>query len=502
MGNYFKPRMHLINTMKRQTTALLLLIPILLTSHITFSARAEIGQTQEPLDLILGGNEVRIIANQNLTINGNLQVADAATLKLVNTHLRFMNTSQLELSGGGRIELTNSDFSNLDITYPLLLTIRDDSSLSLRNSSILGNTWCPLHLRYHYRYYIEMYDRSKIEASNSSIGNLILFDSSTAQVNGSYIGSLNYYSSKCQITDTTIDILGITITEDSSNLKIKQTGPSIENATHFEVAGVPGELILREIKLLYFTFINAINCTLTVWDSNPSIIMYTGNQTLRIEDTTTSTLSLYGNPTVEIFDSSVKWITGATDYIRKIHFRNSTIGTTEFSLREEALIESSRVGRWLSNYLVPPGSHTRHMRIIDSVFGNFTVDTNTVYDFENTRVENWTWISPSFSKGEPSYISGEVEFGGLTPISDLVYSDSLYCLVTRQFEVIVLRGGAHQKSAHLELRRGGELVWSGYTDERGSASFNLTFTRIVEIPYQWGVPSIDYDNVTQILDLA
>ncbi len=204
---------------------------------------------------------------------------------------------------------------------------------------------------------------------------------------------------------------------------------------------------------------------------------------------------------MEIIDSKVDYLTEGSQGIQRLHVSNSTIGKTEFSLTGEALIESSKIGVWMPSYMLYPNT-VRTIRVSDSRFGNFTVDSNTTYVFSNVVIENRTFIIPGFTSFGQTSISGSVEFNGVSPQYGGWYPENIYSVLEREFSVSVQSWGAPLAGAQLILRRGDVVVWSGFSDSSGLARFNLRFERIRVVGVPGSKPTVDIDNVTTPLNLT
>ena len=482
--------------MKRQLQVIIIIIALSASSSIIL-ANGKVGPPFD-LNLTLKGDETQVIENQNVTLLGDLVIQGDASLKLVNSQIIFTeNSGGIWLSGNGRLELENSS-----VTFNLYsnagLSATNQSKVVLHNSNIMNKTWCDIHLRYHYHYLVNIFDEASIEATNSSIGTLRLNDNSKAKVENSFIGNLDYNRSDCTITNTTIDIVGFTIQNGSYNCKIRQIKEA-DNSTSFEISGVPGSIQLKGIKIQYTSFVQSLNSDLTLHDSNIPFIRSDSDTTLL--RSTIPQLSAGGNATVEIIDSKVDYLTEGSQGIQRLHVSNSTIGKTEFSLTGEALIESSKIGVWMPSYMLYPNT-IRTIRVSDSRFGNFTVDSNTTYVFSNVVIENRTFIIPGFTSFGQTSISGSVEFNGVSPQYGGWYPENIYSVLEREFSVSVQSVGTPLSGVQITLRRGDEVVWSGYSDSSGSVRFNLRFERVRVVDVPGSKPTIDIDNVTTPLNLS
>jgi hypothetical protein len=471
---------------------------ILLLSVAAFNSIPSVTcQTEKSGDLTLSGNESLLITDRDYTVNGSITIKENASLKLVNTHLDFTQGNWVfQLSGTGHLELINS---NINMTIPNSITAHDNASIKMQDSEVFKKFWCDIHLRYHYTYGFELKDQSCLIADNSKIGTLSS-GGSTTNVENSFIGYLTQDSADLQLRNTTIDSVMFNLRNGNYSCKLN-LGENIKHwSSVLDGGGLPWNMTLDDVRSQIYS-IYAENCTLRVIDSNPYFIYCRGESLVSLEDTVTPRLYLLGNASVEISNSSIQSLDGTSARIQRIAVKDSRIDVAEFTLDGEASIEGSSIGGWDSGFF--HSDTTGGVRVNDSVFDNFTIASNTVYELDNVTVYKRAWMQYSFNPLECIHLSGDLKYHGKLQAFDPYSVESIYYRLSREFEVRILRGGEPLESASVELRRGNETLWRGTSDARGVARFNLTFSRVLVVnPVPGQVPLVDTNNMTSALSLV
>jgi hypothetical protein len=449
--------------------------------------------------LILSGNQSLVITNQDYIVNGSIIIRDNASLKLVNSHLDFTQGNwTFELLDSGHLELDHSD---INMTVPYNIGAHDNSSIKLLNSEVFKQFWCTIHLTYHYTYAINLLDESRLYANNSSIGILNTSKDTVSNIADSFIGELMQCSSSLHLRNTTIAVLEFMLNNGNYSCRLKLSDNIKNWDSKLEGGGIPGNITFDDVGITQTYCLYTVNCTLRLRDSNPDFIVCQGHSEISVEDSVTQSLNIRGNATLDISNSSIKLLDASDATIQSLTIRKSRIGSTTFTLSENAVIEDSQIDKWDSGWYSWIGS-TRQVTIKDSSFVNMTINSHTVYSLRNVTVKNDAWIQPDFNEIRPTYISGGLVYGGDLQSFDSYGVDNLFYQVTRGFEVKVLRGGAQLQSASLELRRDNETIWRGTSDYLGESRFNLTFSRIMVVnPIPGQPPLVDTNNMTNTLTL-
>ncbi len=457
---------------------------------------------------------------------GNIIIKDNATLLISGSVLELSNGTEIELSGNGQLVMVHSRI-NFTGNYAAVNAF-NSSRIILDESEVVKDFWCQAHQGYHYLAPIDLYNDTKLVARDSKIGwlraserSLSLVDncflgymeidqktSAYAKASNSTIAYLSPQSGTCVIEESTVRSMGLYLVNGSYSCRFYFDEYVESWNSEKDGAGIPCDLTLQSTSLEEF-YVSASNCLLKIRDSRPQFISFNDCSSVTVTNCTTD-VSIRGNTidAVEIIDCNIATLDLETvPVINKFEIERSVIGNAGLNLAQYTRVDGSRVGKWWTGSYYAWDGPIRLAEISDSSFGNFTINLKSSYNFSNVTVKDRTWFmysylnEPTYLAG-PSYISGGVTFQNRNQVFEYdLLSDTQY-LVTRQYDVLVTRGGYPLAGASLRLQSGNRTIWSGEPYIDGRARFNVTYTGTSLLNQVPGQPPLLFEeNMTRTLTL-
>jgi hypothetical protein len=515
--------------MRLRKAGIIIILAICLSTLDSFStilAQPNSASITHDGEIILSSIDSLEINSSNYTQNGNIIIRDNAILRITDSVLNLSNGSSIELLGNGQLIIDHSKL-NLAGDHAEINAL-DRSKVRLLDSDVIREFWCTVHQAYHYLTSINMHNDTRLDAENSRMGALMASDRSLSRADNSFIGTLTIdqkTNAFVQVSNSSIDILtpqsGTCIVEKSTvhhmlfylmnstyTCRLSLDNDLESWNTKKDEGGIPCDLTLQNTNLGEYR-VYAFDSSLEIRDSNPDSILLSGGSNISITHCTTN-VRLDGDTTetIEIIDSHIgEFYCDPVATLGKLHIEGSDIRLAELNLGEYTRIEDARVGRWWSAAYYGWEGSTRLVDVSDSNFGNFTINLKTAYTFSNVTIRDRAWImysflnEPSYIHG-PSYIRGDVTFQNRNQVFEFdLLTDTQY-MVTREYDVSVIRGGSPLSSASMELQSGNRTIWRGESDDDGRARFNVTYTGtyvLNQIPGQ--PPLVNEENMTQTLNL-
>ena len=462
------------------------------------------GQCAETLrhegDLILVGDESRIISDCVLEVTGGIYLRNDSMLRLENVDVRFIDTDEelwhvFKAEGNSTIILSN-------VRCRVEVQVHDTAKLTATNSTLYRSWYCTIHGYNHTAGGAYAYQNSQMKLDKCKIGGVMTRDDAKAEVSGSTVATVRPYGSVVTITDSTVDAHWETIEGFDGTLSL--SNEDLRNADGGSV--IPGsKTVFRNVGIKESWF-SLIDSEITFVDSQLAhLIIYNGTR-LTVKNSSITGLGVYGeNVDVFVETSTIKQVqcTGFNGNL-KLKTNRSQIGkmtleTLRVSLEvTECNIESLIMENWIQ---------TTGVNISDSVVNSLKLgfgETAPIhYRFNNVTIRD----SMGFMYGASSDTGGAVFEGDIHFGSGFLLNQTTvdrYALITRLYDIRVTEEYTPKEGVKLTLLRGNQTLWSGRTDEEGTANFSVRYARIfvITMPTTPRTPTVtQVNNVTDTLRL-
>lgn len=452
-------------------------------------------------DLILAEDETRVIRGRVLEITGGIYVRDNATLRLENVDVRFIDADEglwhvFKAEGNSTIVLSN-------VRCRVEVQLYGAARLTAADSTLYRSWYCTIHRYNHTGGGVYAYQDSQLGLDNCRIGRVVTKDSAKAEITGSAVAEVRPQALEMTLVDSTVDVHWETV--EGFNGTLSLTKEDLRNADGGSV--IPGSKTVFRDAHVKELWVNLIDSDITFVDSQLAYVLVYNGTRLTVSNSGVNRLYVHGEGVYVSVDRSAIEQVLSTGIGNNINLKTSRsqIGVMDLEFCNvslevtECTIESLRIeNHW---------AQTAGINVSDSVIGSFTPGFgNTApiyYRFSNVTIRD----SMGFRRGVwgdsgGALITGDIHFGPGFQIDPTPVD--LYALITRLYNIRVTEAYTPKIGVKLTLLRGNQTLWSGETDEDGSAAFPVRYARVFFVipPTTPSTPKvIQVNNVTETLRL-
>lgn len=380
-------------------------------------------QVEHEGDLILEGDEIFVIENCTFIETGKVVIRDSARLLLRNAELYVEPASrksedQYPISLGDTAVFEANDAVISYYNHPLLIKINGSARVMMDYTEMTHS-------------YIIMSDDSEITVKNSSMDTIILGHHSRCVVMNSKVNYLiGGYDCLSLVSNSTLERVSLTFGDSKATVK----------------GGLLGHHAFWNPYANYSIDGKVFN--LTLYDTN-----------------VTGGLSLIAHQDSEVSVINQQHLYGVTAYGSLFTLANSSCWN--FASMEDS---SSNVSDSITSWLILLDNST--VSISRSKIGEFFLHKfNGTVEFDDVLIDGKMEIWES-----QCYIDGKITFGANCSVDK---DGSRRSSVIRGYEVEAMTETHMLDGVKLQLYdKENALVWSGSTDKRGRAYFNISFYEI------------------------
>ncbi len=479
-----------------------ILIVFLLVQPIIESTTAQ--QTSSELNLvnlIVEGNETRIISDTRLTLEGIIEVKENATLRLENVRVRFIES---ELDHSFNIK-DNASLTIADSDIKQIINVNQHARLNASNSKLIESFYCTIHGYNHTTGGVIGNDCSEIILDNCRLGYLWLHNESIATVKNSYI----YYSfpedAYLSVKDSTIQ----THRENLDNVDIDIVIPDFTKYSGGLDTLLPASnSIFDNVSLVDGLWLQSYNSSIKIHDSQLYYIGAVTDSHIQLTNVTLNTVSNY------MRENEFALVVNDCDITQILsYFSNATI-----------VIDNSRINR------VSLTSYKQDLNITNSVINELDMDDVWFKPFKAYIMDSSIgFFRPGLGNEEPNeYYLHNVTLldglcfnvGGYTPTGGVDLHGELrfgagfsinvtrvngYAIINRFYPVFVNSTIGSIANVSLVASNGNRTLWIGETSLNGVAEVPVRFVKIFYLvrPYNASGPSvIQANNMTDVVTLS